>query len=281
MDAFETSIRRPYFSASNGVGHRDQVWRTDVRAECAAPEDLRYGSFQWDIDMFYEHLQPPKILGHAARIGLHAALARATVRAYRMPRCLSLSGAVSGCKRPFAGVIAGCSAATTWASIGALHAVDHVINTIPRNVDCQVRVYIDDFDVTARAPTNRQTVRALASTARHFIRALEVGEGVPFSPLKAPSSPTAPRSLATYAPPSAPDAARHATAPPSLASTQWAVAADALRAVAHAPRALPVFSPDAPASAESPSHPLRSRSQFLRIRAPSRRHVWRRSHRHR
>ena len=60
-----------------------------------------------------------------------------------------------------------------------MHAVDHVISAIPRTVDCQVRAYIDDFDVTARARANRHGARALATTARHLIRTLEVGDGAP------------------------------------------------------------------------------------------------------
>ena len=66
-----------------------------------------------------------------------------------------------------------------------MRAIDHAISAIPRNVDCQVRVYIDDFDVTARAPTNLQVVRTLAYTTHGLVRTLEVGERVHFSPPKA------------------------------------------------------------------------------------------------
>ena len=59
LDSFEASKRRAHSTAPRGIGRLDQVWRTAVRAECAAPERLQHGSFQGDIEKFYGHLQPP------------------------------------------------------------------------------------------------------------------------------------------------------------------------------------------------------------------------------
>ena len=68
------------------IGALDQVWRTAVRADCAAPDGLRYGAFQWDLEKFYEHPQHPRLIDYAARLGMPVALVRATIRAYRLPR---------------------------------------------------------------------------------------------------------------------------------------------------------------------------------------------------
>ena len=56
-----------------------------------------------------------------------------------------------------------------------------VLSAISRHVDCQIKAFIVDFDVTAGTPTNRQVVHALERTARCLARNLELGEGVPFS----------------------------------------------------------------------------------------------------
>ena len=36
--------------------------------------------------------------------------------------------------------------------LGPNRAIDSVLDAIPRQADSQVNIYIDDFDVTARAP---------------------------------------------------------------------------------------------------------------------------------
>ena len=186
LDAFEATIRRPYLSAQKGIGPLDQVWRTAVRAECAAPDELRFGSFQWDLEKFYERLQHPRLIAHAAKLALPLALVRTTIRAYRPPpHHMSHKSACSGCIRSHVGVVAGCAAATTWAKIGLLHATDSVFDAIPRQVDCQVSIYIDDFDVTVRAPTNRQVVRNLAQAAQLRVQHVEICEHVPFALPKA------------------------------------------------------------------------------------------------
>ena len=46
LDAFEASIRRPYFSAQRGVGPIDQVWRSSLRAEATVADGDFYGAFQ-------------------------------------------------------------------------------------------------------------------------------------------------------------------------------------------------------------------------------------------
>ena len=56
---------------------------------------------------------------------------------------------------------------------------------MPRSIDCHIRVFIDDFDVSDRVPTNRQVARALAHTAHSRVQSLDLGEGVLFSPPKA------------------------------------------------------------------------------------------------
>ena len=37
-------------SDHKGIGPIDQVWRTAVRAECVAPDGMRFGSSQWDLE---------------------------------------------------------------------------------------------------------------------------------------------------------------------------------------------------------------------------------------
>jgi hypothetical protein len=89
--------------------------------------------------------------------------ARATIRAYHLPRFLSLAGAASWGVLPNAGVIAGCAAATTWAKLGVIAGIDHAIASALAAFPFQVRVYIDDFEVSARGPTSRHVVGTLAS----------------------------------------------------------------------------------------------------------------------
>ena len=129
LDAFEATIRRPYPSAQKGIGPLDQVCRTAVPAECAAPDGMRFRSFQCDPEKFYERLHRPRLVAHAA--GLPAALVRTTIRADRLPRFLSHHSACSGGIRLHVGVVAGCADATTWANIGLLHAIDSVLDGLP------------------------------------------------------------------------------------------------------------------------------------------------------
>ena len=133
----------------------------------------------------YEHRQHPRLIQHAALLGMPIAIVRTAIRAYRHSHELTLNSAASGGIYPSAGVIAGCAAATTWAKVGVVAAIDSVVASIPRPIDCRIRVFIDDVDVAARAPTNRQVVRALASAAHYLVQSLEMGEGAPFSPPKA------------------------------------------------------------------------------------------------
>ena len=60
-----------------------------------------------------------------------AALVRTTLRAYRIPRFLAFGSAVSGGTDACVGVIAGCAAATTWAKVGVIAAIDSVVASIP------------------------------------------------------------------------------------------------------------------------------------------------------
>ena len=128
---------------------------------------------------------PPPLIHHAAHLGMPVALVLTTIRADRLPRFFAVGRAVSDGTLPSAGVIAGCAAATTWAKVGVVAAIDSVLAAIPRPLDCQIRVFTNDFDVTAQAPTNRQVVRALAHAAHSLVQSLEIGVAVPFSPPKA------------------------------------------------------------------------------------------------
>ena len=79
-----------------GTGPLDQVWRSAIRAECAALDGLRVGSSQCDLDKFYEHLQHPRLIHHAGLLGMPACIVRTTIRAYHSPRFLSFGSAFSG-----------------------------------------------------------------------------------------------------------------------------------------------------------------------------------------
>ena len=162
--------RRPCFTAQKASAPIDQVWRTAVRVECAAPEGLRLGSSQWGLEKFYERLQHPHLIAHASQLGMPIAHVRAPIRAYRLLRFLSFNAACSGGICPRVGVVAGCAAATTWANIGLLHAIDQVVASLPRQPDCQVKIHIDDFDIAARAPTSQHVVEGLARAAHLVVQ---------------------------------------------------------------------------------------------------------------
>ena len=105
--------RRPCFTAQKASAPIDQVWRTAVRVECAAPEGLRLGSSQWGLEKFYERLQHPHLIAHASQLGMPIAHVRAPIRAYRLLRFHSFNAACSGGICPRVGVVAGCAGPTS------------------------------------------------------------------------------------------------------------------------------------------------------------------------
>ena len=134
-----------------------------MRAEAAQEQGQAYCAVNWDLVKMYEKLDHCHLIRQAAAYGMPGAIVRASIRAYRLPRFVSLLGACGGPILPNIGVVAGCTVASTWARLCVLGGIDQLLPRLPGCVS--VAVYIDDFTISTQAETCREALRSTLEAA--------------------------------------------------------------------------------------------------------------------
>ncbi len=119
-DAWERQHKRAYFSASEGNGAVDTVWRQAARQEAGVAEGKEAAGLIYDLEAFYELIDRGLLVCRARDADFPLPVLRLALGMYAAPRVLSMRGRASRELHPVRGIIAGCPLATTLVKVFCL-----------------------------------------------------------------------------------------------------------------------------------------------------------------
>ena len=102
----------------------------------------------WDLTKFYECFVHSKLIAAARKYQFPEALLRVSLNLYRAPRFLSLMKQAAPPLWPTRGIVAGCSAATTFVKVYMIEEMDRLTTMHP---SIEWDAYLDDIQLTSTA----------------------------------------------------------------------------------------------------------------------------------
>ena len=151
------------FAAPKGRSPTDIVWRHALNGELATVSSKHFGCILWDIRKCYEFVNHEILIDCAHRHDYPLAVLRICLQSYRTPRRILLNGLVSSFLEPTAGILAGCSKAT---SLLRLYLLDLMHSNIGSHPSVSLNIYIDDLALDASADNKQELVSLLTDAAR-------------------------------------------------------------------------------------------------------------------
>ena len=170
LQSWEGANRRPYFAAAAGKSPVDAVWKHAVRAQGATNSGMQAATLLWDLRKFYESFDHAELIKRGIATGLHEAMIRVCIRMYKSSRHIALKDTVGQALCPTRGIVAGCTAATTWVKVYTLAACDRLLQLCP----CvHFDFYLDDFQASSTGP-QAKVVNDIVQAARCMLEMVEV-----------------------------------------------------------------------------------------------------------
>ncbi len=145
-EEWERRHKRSYFSASEGNGAVDTVWRQAAKQEAGVAEGKEAAGLIYDLEAFYELIDRGLLVSRASESGFPTAVLRLCLGMYSAPRVLSMRGRASRELHPRRGIIAGCPMATTLVKVFCVKPLDALVRELPAST--HVDAHIDDFVIT-------------------------------------------------------------------------------------------------------------------------------------
>ncbi len=142
-DEWERQHARPFFSACQGNGPLDTVWRLAAKQECGAARGEVAATISEDIHAFFETVDRDRLVAEARALGFPLAILRAALAEYSAARVVSMHGRVGRELYPTVGVVAGCSLAMVLTKVCCLRAMDRFVSAAPRSV--HLDTFVDDL----------------------------------------------------------------------------------------------------------------------------------------
>ena len=166
LQAWESTVQRPYLAASAFAGAADVVWRQALRSESAVCNSQVSCSLLWDLAKFFETICLDKLAARCKHLGFPEQIAAVCLNMYRGPRFLTLGRMVQGPFYAMCGVIAGCSAATSFVRAFIIPSLDLLSPRVQKGLD----VYIDDYGHSVQArPCSIVSLVIEAATELHHV----------------------------------------------------------------------------------------------------------------
>ena len=156
----------------------DVVWRHACRAELAQSSSQKFAVVLWDLHKCYEMVNHSLLCDAARRHMYPLAILRLALCTYRAPRRILLNGIISREICPQAGILAGCSSATTELRLLLLDAVR--LHNI-RHPLINLNVYVDDVALDAVDASRIELAEKLSDAAFDLAVSLERDAQLPIA----------------------------------------------------------------------------------------------------